>query len=190
MNIDLESLGMTTECLADRVVDRIAHMILDGTADDYYTDKIEKKLSALVAQQIDAKIQAIAEEHLFPKINEKIEGYVVQATNQYGEAKGEPKTFAEYLCGQAENYLMEELDSNGRSREKCKKDDVYWRESDKHTTRIIQVIDRYLTMHINDAMEKATKSVGKVISDALDKTVTDTLKDMAEKVSVTLQTKR
>jgi len=190
MEFTLESLGMTQECLQERVIEHIANAILDGTADDFYHDQIEKDLKKLLADRIDEKITAIAEKSLYPHIDSTIEGFLVQQTNAYGEAKGEAKTFTEYLCGKAEEYLTEPLDNNGRTKEECKRGDHSWYDRDPHPSRIVRHVDSYLRGRVEDAMKVATNSVGKVLQEALSKTVTDTLKEMSEKVRVVLTDKR
>ena len=186
MNIDLESLGMTTECLANRVIDRIVDRIFEGTTDEFYSDKIEAGLTKLVASRLNDKINAIAEASLYPIIDAKIDGFILQETNAYGEAKGGPKSFTEYLCGKAEEYLMEPIDGNGRTEAECKAKNLSWYSRDVHTTRIENHISRYLKSRVEDAMKTATAAIGTVIQKSLEKTVTDVLKDMSEKIHVTL----
>lgn len=135
-----EALGISKKELQDRVVDRLCSEITD----DLYT-----KLQKQTQEYADKKVADLANKHVFPNINALIEDLTLQKTNQWGEKVGEKVTFIEYLIKQAEAYMNEPLDSQGKTREE---NPFQWQ---KKQTRIMYLINNHLHNSIESAMKNA-----------------------------------
>ena len=89
----LEALGLTKEDVLDRLVKTILGDFQDpGEFEPNVTfrDQVEKTVMAAVI----AKIQALFDEHVRPKVGEMIEEISLQRTNEWGEKQGKPKRYA------------------------------------------------------------------------------------------------
>lgn len=161
--IDYQALGFTQEELQERVVQRIADSLLNSEHGDdegrgYRTDsEFKKKLDEKIREGIDAAVVRVADAHVLPNVIALVEGAVLQETNKWGEKRGEPKTFIEYLTERADAYIREPVDYQG----KPKSGDSYnWRANG---TRIAYMIDQHLQYQISTAMEGAVKSANESI---------------------------
>ena len=166
MNINLEALGLTTEDIAERVVDAAVEAILYETiaADDsgYKTHRISRIMEQVKAQikaAVDAKISEIAATHVLPKIGEMISGVALQETNRFGESIGKPLTFIEYLAHRAETYMSEPVDKSGRS--KAESDQQYdWKPAGPRLTVLMR-------MELKESLDRAAKSAVTEVNKAL-----------------------
>ena len=169
----LETLGITKAEMIDRVVAKCANQIMSSSEDDedgceYVTSsEVEKRLVALCKERIDAKVQEIADLHVFPRINQFIEELTLQETNRWGEKRGEPLSFNEYLVARANDYLTETVNYNGESKSEAR-DSYSWRGSQ---TRITNLIHKHLQYSIETAMKDAVKIVNDALAKGLQETV-------------------
>lgn len=184
MNIDLKAIGITEADLVDRVVDQLVHNILYSRGSDdegkefRFASTTKKELDARIVSLINEKVTAIADEHIKPNVNAMIEGIVIQKTNQYGEKDGKPVTFIEYLVGRAERYMVEEVNSEGKS--KAESGDSYnWR---KAGTRVAMMLDKHLHYSISTAMEQALKSANSQIATGIAETVKIKLNEIVGRI--------
>lgn len=162
INDILTSVGCTQESFLDRLVDQCATKILERR--DGYDNEFTKALKAEIQDRIDSAITAFGDQYVAPLALEHIKALVIERTNQYGEKKGEPFTLLEYMVDRAEKYIMEEVDSNGRSRSECEaRRDSFYRKG----TRISQMIDQYLYMSTDAAMKKALEGANETIAKGL-----------------------
>ena len=186
MLIDLDVLGMTQEELADRVVQRICDTVLEAVSTDEdeqeYTHASvwREALDELVTDRIDAKVEEMAAREVLPAVGEIIENLVLQSTTAWGERRGEPVTFIEYLIQRAEAYLKEEVTGDG------KKPDSYSQSKQK---RISWMIDQHLHYSIEKAMKQALAEANSNIVAGLEETVKMKLAEIAAALHVTVQTK-
>jgi len=164
----IEDLGLTKDKLTQLVVDQIVGNAYDGESfisEASIGSSIEEQLKERVTASINETVDRIGNEVILPKVNEMIENHIVQKTNEWGEEKGEPKTFVEHLIARADYYMQEPVDHNG----KTKAEDSYnWR---KNTTRICYLVDHHLQYSISVAMEAALKEANSSIAEGLKKAV-------------------
>lgn len=186
MNIDLTSIGLTEEELQDRVVSAIANKLLttvrfnmdpdiDPDKDSGYVENslLKRKLDAEVMKRIDAAITELGNKHVLPLVTSVIEGRVLQQTNQWGEKKGEPMTFVEYLIDRADQYIREPVNYNGKSRA----EDSYGNWTQK-STRVAWMIDNHLSLAIDKAMTSALKTANDSIIGGLKEAVNVALRSV------------
>mgnify|MGYP003436787963 CR=1 FL=1 len=71
----LQALGITPEELTQRIVDQAVEALLTSTGYDAdndmeatYESRFKRDIAAKVQKAVDAKISALAEEHLIPKV--------------------------------------------------------------------------------------------------------------------------
>jgi hypothetical protein len=183
MAIDLNDLGMTKEELQEKVIDRICAQVLESTSFDDDGEERSRpssfhgKLIALVKKTVDEKIDQIAQASVLPNVAAFIDKLTLQETTKWGEKRGEPVTFVEYLVSRAEAYMTEEVDYHGKTRAE---DSYNWR---KHTTRLSHLIHEHLQFNINKAMTEACGTANKSIRSALEgavKMALDTIKVSVE----------
>ena len=188
MELTLESLGLSRDEILDRVVGKIAESLLSDWVDVDDPDNVaavETPFGALlkrkVMERIDTAVDDIATRHVLPNAAAQLEGVCLQETNKWGEKKGVPMTFVEYLVARAEAYLREEVNYEG----KLKGQDSYaWTKSG---TRIAYMVDKHLQYSIQTAMETALKNANSAIVGGIEETVKIKLAEVA--ASLKVQTK-
>lgn len=186
----LEALGINKEDLADRIVDQAVSVLLGSTGFDpeteeetRYESRFKKEVEKRVQQAVDAKIAALAAEHVLPKVGEMIEQADMRKTNNFGEPVSPPMTFKEYIARRAEVYMSEDVNYQGQSKGEIG-DSYNWRKEGPRLTVLMK-------MYIKDTLEKSAKAavtdVNKVIAANIEKAAKDAIASAAAslKVSVT-----
>jgi hypothetical protein len=166
--MNLEELGITKDELADRLVEALARDL-----------NMDTTLGEMVRDRLHAKIQEVAEEHVLPRVDELIEGIVLQKTNAWGESQGEKKSFREYLVDRAEAYLREEVNFEGKS--KAEHRGGYW---NKGQTRITHLVDQHLQYAIESALKDALKMVNEALTHGIAETVKMKMGEIAKSIKV------
>ena len=181
----LELLGLTKAELQERVVARLCADVTTCTTYDEDGDEcvvessLRRDLTKAVRDAIDKKVSAIAEEHVVPKVGALIENVTLKKTNEWGEKKGESRTFVEYLTERAEAYLNEKVNYDGQTKAE------YGAYSFKAAqTRIVYLVNRHLKYEINNAMKGAVKTVNKALVDGVTETVKLQCADIAKKLEL------
>ena len=184
--IDLEVLGLTQEELQGRVVERICEQVLDYKATEDFDEEHtsmspwRQALDELVTDRINAKVEEMAGREILPAVGEIIENLVLQKTTEWGERRGEPVTFTEYLIQRAEFYLTEKVKHDGT------KPDGYGAATQ---TRICYLIDKHLHYAIESAMKKALAEANTAIVGGIEETVKMKLAEIAAALRVKVETK-
>lgn len=185
----LELLGMNKNELREKVIEKAADRLLDGDAgeddDGYREDMLSKLMDRLrehTKDRIDQTIRDLADEHVLPNVTKYIENLTLQATNKWGEAKGESLTFIEYLEQQGEAYLTEQVNHDGKSREEA---GYGW---SKEQTRITHLIHRHLQYSINTATKDAMRTVHEALGKGIAETVEIQLAKIVKKLRVDVTT--
>jgi len=186
----LEALGVNKEDLADRIVDQAVNALLsysgfgpDGDDEEVrYETKFKREIEKRVQASVDAKIAALAAEHVLPRVGEMIEQADMRRTNGYGEPKGPSMTFKEYIASRAEAYLSESVDYHGKS--KAESSDSYnWRSEGPRLTVLMRG-------YIRDMLEKHAKAavndVNKVIAANIEKAAKDAIAAAASAIKVSV----
>lgn len=188
MEITLESLGISKDELAERVVQRIANGLLFVEAHDPYSYSTESEFAArlhdLVREKIEAAVSDIAARTVVPQITDIIEHFAIQKTNEWGEKKGEAITFVEYLAKRAGEFMTEQVDSDGKS-----KDEARGSWYGAKTTRIAYMIDKHLHYSIQSAMQGALAKANESIVDGIKKAVEMKLAEIKTALTVKLETR-
>ena len=189
----LEALGISIEDLAERIVDQAVERLLTSTGFDpendeevSYESQFKREIEKRIQLAVDAKIGALADQHLVPRVGEMIEKTNMRRTNHYGEPKGEPMTFIEYIASRAEVYMSEDVDYNGKS-----KADL---EARNASTYNLQPSGPRLTVlmrsYIRDTLEKhataAITDVNKVIAQNIQKAAQDAIASAASAIKVSV----
>lgn len=187
--LTLESLGLDQDKLADKLVDRLAQNMLtsigyDADGDEWFgTSPFAKKLNDMVKARLDQVVNDLADKHVLPRVNEMVEGLVLQQTNKWGEKVGQPVTFKEYLCARAEAYMQEEVDYQGKPKGT---DSFSWRP---RSTRVAYMIDEHLHYSIESAMKDAFTKVNSSIAQGLEKATKQAISEVTSKLTVKVATK-
>lgn len=182
----LKELGIDREELIERVVDRCMHDLRGGNPqggydEDDWSETLWSKIQRRADKLIAAAVTKVADQEISPRLEEMITKVVLHKTNQWGEKRGEPVTFIEYLVQSAEAYLNEEVTFDG------KKPDYISRGK---TTRLIFAIDRHLHYAIDRVVKEGLVDLNKAVTDGVAKTIEMSLKQVMGAVKNSLPDQR
>lgn len=189
--LTLEALGLDQDKLAEKLVDRLAQNMLtsigyDENGDDWFgTSPFASKLNNMVKARLDQIINELADKHVLPRVNEMVEGLVLQQTNQWGEKVGKPVTFIEYLTQRADAYMQEEVNLDGKT--KAESGSYSW---SKRSTRVAYMIDRHLHYSIESAMKAALANVNSSVAAGLEEATKTAIREVTGKLTVKVDTGR
>lgn len=156
MALSFEDLGMTKEEMQERIVAQLCDQLLTGVSYDEDDGKhtvdsrFRAKLDTAIQKRIDDAINSMADKYVLPHVTANLENFVIQTTNQWGEKRGEPVTFTEYLVQRADAYMSEKVNYKGES--KGQGDSYSWKAEQ---TRITHLVERHLHYSIETAMKNA-----------------------------------
>lgn len=173
-----KALGITEDDLVERVVDRLSNAFLDHDEYSPVETKFGTQVKAMIQGRIDAAVEKLADEHVGAQVEEMIAAVTLRETNKWGEAKGEPVTFLEYLTHRAETWLTEEVSFQGKARGE---DSYNWKGAQ---TRVAWMIHQHLQYHISTALKKALANLNDQVAGGLEKTVKLQIKDVLDKLKV------
>ena len=172
------------EELQERVIDRICEQLL--TSIDYDPDTggeyqvastFRRGIDNRVKAKVEETINAIAEREVLPNVAAYIEGLVLQETNGWGEKRGTPVTFKEYLVQRAEAYMQEKVSFDGKS--KAESNGYSWNGTQ---TRIAHLIHQHLHYSIESAMKNALKIATGAVAEGIQETVKIKLAEVSAKL--------
>lgn len=157
VDISLESLGLSVETMQGRLVDAMIDRFLTSTVSDEDGEPviIASQFKDAIRKGITTRVDEVVERMLAPvldgSINDFLTAFRVHHTNGYGEPKREPETITEYIVRRSNEYLVEGVDYQGKTRVENNRSG-YSNHKDQ-TTRVAFLIDKRL----NEAMEKSMK---------------------------------
>ena len=185
----LTALGINKEDLFERVVEQTVSFLLSTSGFDSeseqevsYATKFKREIEKRIQKAVDDKIAALAEVHLIPRVGELIESANLQKTNSYGEAKGAPMSFIEYIASRADAYMSENVDINGKSKEEG--DSYNWRSVGPRLTVLMR---GYIRETLEAHAKNAISDVNKVLAKGMEKAATDAIHAAAAAVKVSVQ---
>ena len=191
MQIDLETLGLDKEKLAELVVDRVVEQLLSSYDVDEdgqegrSSSRFKDALQGQIKERINSSVAELAEKHLMPKLQEGIDGLILQETSKWGEKTGAPISFVDYMVQRAENYIREEVNHDGQSKAEAR--DSYGFNG--KTTRITYLINRHLQYHIQTAVKEALDVANKAIIGGLERAVKMKLEEVSKTLTLAVATK-
>jgi len=171
--LTIESLGISKDDIAERVVDRVVDQLLhnlDDTDEDGTPtgarSQFQDQMRARIKEKIDSAVDEVAAKHILPNITAYLESLVMQETNAWGEKKGAPVTFIEYLTQRAEVFMVEPVDHEGKS-----KRENTWGSWSQKGTRVAWMMDKHLQYSIEHAMKAALANANSQIAGGIAETV-------------------
>jgi hypothetical protein len=188
MSLDIESLGFTKEELQERVIDRICKDLLqsieyDEDGGEYPTSsQFKDAIDRRVKERIEENINAIAEKHVLPNVSNYIENLSLQETTKWGEKRGEPVTFLEYLAQRAEAYMQEKVSYDGKS--KGEAGGYSWSGTQ---TRLTYLVEKHLHYSIETAMKNALAIANSAIATGIQETVKLKLAEVSQALKVNVK---
>lgn len=190
MNVTLESIGISKDELAKRIVDKCADSIMHEQIGVNDAGEIEignsgfaRAMRQRIVSEIDRRVAEIAEAKVLPMVAEMVENVSLQATNQWGEKKGAPVTFVEYLVQRADAYLREEVSFDGKVRGQ---DSYSWKAAG---TRVAVMIHQHLHYSVETAMKNALAVANSSIIGGLEAAVKIKLKEIGDSLKVKVETR-
>jgi hypothetical protein len=187
MAVTIDDLGITQEELVNRVVDRIADLFLltkvAGEDGEEWDDdsSFAKNVKREVQTRVDQAVNALADKHVLPNVTQYIESLTLQETTKWGEKRGKPLTFIEYLVLRAETYMNELVDCDGKNESEAR-DSYSW--SGKQS-RLTHAIHQHLHISIETAMKQVLADANSQLVKGIQETVKAKLQEVAAKLKVT-----
>jgi hypothetical protein len=167
--LTIESLGITREEAAERVIQKLAEQMLydeeydeDGNAFRGHSSFVTE-VNKAIKERINAEVAKLGDSEIEPRIAGLIDGVTLQATNSWGEATGKPVTFREYLVERAEAYMTEQVNYEGKSKAESR-DSYSWSAK---STRVAHMIHQHLHYHIESAMKEALGNFNSTVAKGL-----------------------
>ncbi len=189
-DLNLAALGIDQEKIAQMVADRIAEQMLNDVTYDQDGHAFRGQhdfsgaLNKSVKAHLDAYVTKVADEHLLPKVAEMLESLTLQATNEWGQKKGAPVTFVEYLVQRAEAYMTEKVSFDGKTQKES--GGYSWSASG---TRVAHMIDKHIHYAIERAMKDAVGAANAQIAGGILETTKIKLAEIANALKVEVKTK-
>jgi hypothetical protein len=186
----IEALGFTKDEIAQRVVDTIVRDLTQQSHEDedgerwFGESEFKRGIDKAVRERIDAEVTRVADEHIAPRIAELIDGCTLQQTNQWGEKRGEPVTFTEYLVQRAEEYMVEPVSYDGKTREQ---NGGY--SFTAKGTRVAYMIDKHLNFAIETAMKQALGEANASIAKGLNEAVRTAISNLQVQMKTEVKTR-
>lgn len=187
--LTLEALGLTSQEITDRIVDRYVEQLrLTMTTDEdgdpvAHASAFDRAMQKRIADRIDAEVTRLAEAHVLPKIPSMVENLTLQETTRWGAPVGEPVSFIDYLVKKAEEFITEKVDFQGRAKGQ---DSFSWNGTQ---TRISHMVHQHLHYEIEKAMKQALANANAVIVGGLEQAVKTKLAEVAASLKVDVKTK-
>lgn len=164
-DLTIESLGLSADDILDRVVDQVALKLIDESD---FVARLEER----VIEKVNASIDELGAANVIPSMKDFIDGYTIQETTKWGEKKGEPVTFTEYLVERAHAWIQEPVNYAGKTKPQ---DSYNWKAN---TTRVAYLIDQHLQYHITRTMKEALGEAQGKIAEGITQAVRIQLKNM------------
>lgn len=172
-------LGVSQAELREQVIERAAEKLRDSIdAGDY------GHLDRVVRDATDKAVSRYIEKTIIPMIQKDIEAVTFQATNQWGEPKGQKLTFREYLVQRAEAWLREEVNYDGKPKGT---DSFGWKA---YQTRVAHMVHEHLHYSIERAIKDMLKKANDSIVGGIEQTVKMKLAEIQTALSVKSEVKR
>jgi hypothetical protein len=188
----LKALGVSPEELQERIVEQCVECLLEANGfnpeteeDEVYETKFKREIKTRIQQAVDAKIAAVAAEHLLPRIGEMIEKADMRKTNRYGEPQTPSMSFKEYIAHRAESYMTEDVNYHGESKAdlEAKNSSAYdWRSSGPRLTVLMR---NYIQTTLDEHAKAAVNDVNKVIAKNIENAAKAAITAAAAAIKVT-----
>lgn len=189
----LEALGISKEELAERIIESAVDRLLSSSGFDpeaeeetRYESRFKREVEARVQKAVDAKIAALAEVHVLPRVGEMIETADMRKTNRYGEPVSPSMTFKEYIAHRADVYMTEDVDYHGNSKAdlEAKNESTYnWRSCGPRLTVLMR---SYIRDSLETQAKAAVADVNKVIAKNIEQAAKDAITAAATNLKVSV----
>lgn len=186
MELTLEALGLSQTELQERVVASMCDALL---TEKHYSNDGEYRIASTIRKQFDAQMLTLVNEqinaylatHMAPGVKERIEYFVIQNTNQYGEKKGDPTTLTEYIIAKTNSYLEEKVDKNG----KTSADGYSYDNNGPKTTRLAWLFRSMVDDEIKQAVQAALNAGMGVVGEGITGAIKATLAQFKDTYTLT-----
>ena len=179
----IEALGLDIEEIKEGVIEKIANEMLHGMDQEWFS----QHLSDAVEQRLKESIDNLAAKNVIPHMQEYIDKFCLQLTNKWGEKKGDPVSFAEYLVERAEHFILEPVDYEGKAKRELSYGQSSWRQD---STRAAYLIDKHLHYNLERALKEALLKIDKTIAQGLLDAFKCKLEEFKDRLTVKLEVGR
>ena len=168
MNIDLQDLGINAEKIQDAVVAEITERILTGER-GWDESKFRREMDEQIKKHVQSGLEKVIAAVLQGEITAQIEALKFETTNGYGEKKGEPLTLREWVSKRITEYMNEDVNEKGLSREQ---DGYSWKAAGRRAMVLFKVTMRE---EIQQSINAMWRDGNKPLLDAVQEAVTNQL---------------
>jgi len=145
--------------LKERIVAAASDKIVEGLwQEGEFSGSLIEKAHQRIEQLLDDAVDGAVDKAVKPIIEQGVRSFVIQQTNTFGEQKGEPVTFTEFITHRAETWLNAVVDHNGKAVD---------RFTSSKQTRLAHCLNEHLGFHIERMMADACKTVLEQIAPAI-----------------------
>lgn len=169
--------------MREDIIERAAEQLIDSMQRDS-EEYVREGIVKANRKAIDETIKKTIDTEILPIVKGQLEQITMQATSQWGEAKGHTLTFKEYLVTLAENYIREPVDFQGCDKKVA--DNYNWRSTQ---TRIAYMVHEHLHYSIESAMKESLKQANSNIVKGLEDAVKIKLSEVLESLKVGVTTR-
>jgi hypothetical protein len=187
----LAALGITREDILNCTVKEIAKDILgQDEVGEYHNDNIETLVNRETHKFIEAKVLEIINEKcnaaMAPVIQTKLDDYLFQQTNQWGEKQGTVLTMTEFIVKKITGFMLEEVDSNGRTQAECRaRSDSFY----KSGPRIAMAINGYFAIAMKTAMDQILKDSASILDKGIKEAASAALGTIHQRLTAEIKVK-
>lgn len=183
-SVNLESLGFTVEELQARVVNNLVDRLLSGHTFGEGSP-VHRQFQNVIKTAIDVKLDTLFETQILPHISSQVDELIIQKTNEWGEKKGAPVTFLEYLVERADLFINEPVDSRGRTRAQCAASHDSFSEV-RGSNRLINAVETKLNSHLQACVQAVVKDATDKVGVAMGDLLKTTLKNAQDNIKVNI----
>jgi hypothetical protein len=181
----IEDLGLSKDKIQQLIIDQAVNELLYSKTFDEHGDGFEvssdlsNQINKIIKERIDQRIDEIGDQIVLPNVSNAIENIVLQETTSWGEKKGKPMSFTEYLVQRADAYMNEPVSHDGKT--KAQSSGYNWKAS---TTRLSYMIDSHLQYSISSAMKKILQDANNSLANSLKDAVRIQLDKLVKQITV------
>lgn len=184
--MDLETLkilGITPEKIMEMAVEKLISGMREHYDDEYIEQRAARTFKEELQRKIDDAVSAFLDKQLEPVLKGAVSTLILQPTNHYGERKGEPIPFVEYVTKRASEWLGEPVDGEGRAGR-----DSYGGGTKQ--PRLMWAFDKYFGYQMQAAIKSVLDASLQSLGGSLAKMVEEHTRKLTAVVKVSLQESR
>jgi hypothetical protein len=180
----LNSLGLSAEEIERKIIQQCTDDLMrqyytheDGESAGHGKSTIVEKLEEKMAERIDAALEKVVSERFSAQLPQLLADFIFTPTSRYGEKKGKPRTFLEYVTDHAKEWAEQRVNDQGSVVGK----DQY--SYSNHKTRFQRLLDEKVSADVNAALAQILKDGHSILITGLADELKRRMTEMAESLA-------